>query len=170
MSNHPTAEAEPDAAASAPKGGRKKLIIIAAAAMVTLGLMGAAYATGAVEKITGGKDAHPATAATPAVAAIPGSVDLPEMMANLNAGPRRTAFVRLKARMELADKATEPAVLAAMPRIQDLFQTYLRDMRPDELVGSAGSYRLREELIARANIAVAPARVTEILFIEMLVQ
>jgi flagellar FliL protein len=43
-------------------------------------------------------------------------------------------------------------------------------MRPDELRGSAGSYRLREELMARANIAVAPARVTEILFIELLVQ
>ena len=46
-----------------------------------------------------------------------------------------------------------------MPRLQDLFQTYLREMRPEELRGSAGTYRLREELIARANVAVAPARV-----------
>ncbi len=78
--------------------------------------------------------------------------------------------MRIKARLELASKSDEPAVLAAQPRIQDLFQTYLRDMRPEELRGSAGTYRLREELIARANIAVAPARVTEILFIELLVQ
>ncbi len=46
-----------------------------------------------------------------------------------------------------------------MPRLQDLFQTYLREMRPEELRGSAGTYRLREELIARANVAVAPARI-----------
>ena len=103
-------------------------------------------------------------------AATSGSVDLPEIVSNLNAGPHRSAFVRLKAQLVLANSADEAAVTAAEPRIQDLFQTYLRDMRPEELRGSAGSYRLREELIARANIAVAPARVTEILFIELLVQ
>jgi flagellar FliL protein len=43
-------------------------------------------------------------------------------------------------------------------------------MSPDEVRGSAGTYRLREELIARANAAVAPARVVDVLFTEMLVQ
>jgi flagellar FliL protein len=57
-----------------------------------------------------------------------------------------------------------------MPRLQDLFQTYLREMRPEELRGSAGTYRLREELIARADIAVAPARIQDLLFTEILVQ
>jgi flagellar FliL protein len=57
-----------------------------------------------------------------------------------------------------------------MPRLLDLFQTYLREMRPEELRGSAGTWRLREELIARANIAIAPARVTDVLFTELLVQ
>ena len=57
-----------------------------------------------------------------------------------------------------------------MPRILDLFQTYLRDMRPEDLRGSAGTYRLREELIARGTIAVAPAHITDVLFTEMLVQ
>jgi flagellar FliL protein len=57
-----------------------------------------------------------------------------------------------------------------MPRLLDLFQTYLRDMRPDELRGSAGTYRLREELIARADIAIAPAHVQNVLFTEMLIQ
>jgi flagellar FliL protein len=49
-------------------------------------------------------------------------------------------------------------------------QTYLREMRPEELRGSAGSYRLREELIARGNIAVAPARISDVLFTQMLIQ
>ena len=57
-----------------------------------------------------------------------------------------------------------------MPRLQDLFTTYLREMRPEELRGSSGTQRLREELIARANLAVAPARVADILFIELLLQ
>jgi flagellar FliL protein len=146
-----------------PKGGRKKLIIMIAATVLVLGgAGGAAYAMGFLGKLAGGKDV--------AATATPGGIDLPEMVANLNAGNRRTAFVRIKARLELANKADEMAVTAAAPRIQDLFQTYLRDMRPEELRGSAGTYRLREELLARVNIALAPARATDILFIELLVQ
>ena len=61
-------------------------------------------------------------------------------------------------------------VAASMPRLLDLFQTYLREMRPEELRGSAGTYRLREELIARANIALQPTRVVDVLFTELLVQ
>ena len=159
------ANATDGASPSSSKAGRKKLLI-GALALLVLGGVGAAYATGLIGKMTGGGGAEaPVTAS-----AMPGSVDLPEIVANLNAGARRTAFVRLKARLELASSTDEPAVRTAQPRIQDLFQTYLRDMRPEELRGSAGTYRLREELIARANIAVAPARVTEILFVELLVQ
>jgi flagellar protein FliL len=157
--------APPDGAAASPsKRGRKKLIIIVAAAVLVLaGAGGAAYAMGFLNKLTGGGKEWVATIT-------PGGIDLPEMVANLNAGSRRTAFVRIKSRLELADKADEAAVKAAAPRIQDLFQTYLRDMRPEELRGSAGTYRLREELLTRVNIALAPARATDILFIELLVQ
>jgi flagellar protein FliL len=62
------------------------------------------------------------------------------------------------------------AVQAAMPRLLDLYATYLREMRPEELRGSAGTQRLREELIARASLAAAPARVPDVLFTEILLQ
>ena len=100
----------------------------------------------------------------------PAFMELPEIIANLNAGPRRPSYVKLKPRLELARAEDEAAVRAALPRLMDLFQTYLREMRPEELRGSAGTYRLREELLARANIALAPMRVVDVLFPEMLVQ
>jgi flagellar FliL protein len=78
--------------------------------------------------------------------------------------------MKLHAKLELAAHADEAAVTAAMPRIQDLFQTYLRDMRPDELRGSEGSYRLREELIGRAAVAAAPARIDDVLFVELIIE
>ena len=58
------------------------------------------------------------------------------------------------------------------PGLLDLFQTYLRDMRPEELRGSAGSYRLREELLERGlSIAAASSvKITDVLFTELLVQ
>ena len=70
----------------------------------------------------------------------------------------------------MATAEDQAGFAAAQPRVVDLFQTYLREMRPEELRGSAGTYRLREELIGRANIAVAPVRVLDILFTELLVQ
>ena len=96
-------------------------------------------------------------------------VDLPDIVANLNAG-RRAAFIKLKAKFELSKPEDAAAIQAAMPRIIDLFQSYLREMRPEELRGTAGTYRLREELIARTNIAAHPARVLNVLFTELLVQ
>ena len=97
-------------------------------------------------------------------------MEIPEIIANLNAGPRRSSFIKLRAKLELSRAEDEIAVRAAMPRLLYLFQTYLREMRPEELRGSAGTYRLREELIARANIAVAPARILDVLFPEIIVQ
>lgn len=152
-------------APTSQKNRKKKLVIGGMVALLAFGGLGVAYATGLIGTLKGSAAASQAVDPT-----VPGSVDIPELVANLNAGPRRTSFVRLKARLELSSKSDEAAVQALQPRMQDLFQTYLRDMRPDELRGSAGTYRLREELIARANIALAPARVTEILFIELLVQ
>ena len=57
-----------------------------------------------------------------------------------------------------------------LPRIVDNFQVYLRELRLDDLRGSAGVYRLREELLARVNTAVRPAKIKDVLFKEMLVQ
>jgi flagellar FliL protein len=105
-----------------------------------------------------------------AAAAPPTFLDMPEIVSNLNAGPRRTSYLKLHVKIELAKADDQVIATTAMPRLLDLFQTYLRDMRPDDLRGSEGTYRLREELIARANIAIAPAHVVNVLFTEMLVQ
>ncbi len=161
----------PDTAAAG--GGRRKLLLLAAPVVVAA--LGAGLWFGGVlpPLLHGRKPAapqHPADQpATEATAKPPSFVELPEIVANLNAG-RRTSFVKLHARIELARAGDAPAVAAAMPRLLDLFQTYLREMRPEELRGSAGTWRLREELIARANIAAAPARIVDVLFTEMLIQ
>ena len=57
-----------------------------------------------------------------------------------------------------------------MPRVMDAFQTYLRELRPSDLEGSAGLYRLKEELTRRVNVAIAPSRVNAVLFKEIVVQ
>ncbi len=118
------------------------------------------------------EDPHAAksAAANPAGGKMPMFFELPDIIANLNSGARRTVYVKVKPRLELARADDEPIVRAALPRLMDMFQTYLREMRPEELRGSAGMYRLREELLARANVAVTPAKIIDVLFVEMLIQ
>ena len=97
-------------------------------------------------------------------------VDMPEIITNLNVANRRPVYVKLRARIELARSRDTAAVTAAMPRLMDSFTTFLRETRPEELRGSAGIHRLREELIARSNILLRPGTVTDVLFVELVVQ
>ncbi len=156
----PTAEA---AVSKTTRGGRRRwVLLLAAAGPVLAG--GGLWFGGLLPHWLGLPDRS-----APDAAAAPVLIDIPDIVTNLNTPGRRPAFLKLRAKVEAA-RADEAAVAAQMPRIVDLFQTLLWELRPEELRGSAGTHRLKEELLARANIAVAPARVTDVLFVEMLVQ
>jgi flagellar FliL protein len=154
--------------AETPKAsGKRKLILLAGIPLVLLLAGAGLWFSGVLPHMLGmdKPKEHIEEAAVP-----PSYVDLPEMVANLNSGKNRPSYVKLTARIEVPKPDDVLKVKAAMPRLQDLMQTYLREMRPEELRGSAGTYRLREELLVRANAAVAPARVSDVLFTQMIVQ
>ncbi len=156
----------------AKKGGKKKLMFIVLGALIALGAGG--WFSGVIPGLLHGKERGEAGASAEghdsAAASAPVFIDLPEMIANLNSGNRRAAYIKLKAKLELGRKEDLVTVQNAMPRVVDLFQGYLREMRPEELRGSAGTYRLREELVSRTNIAAAPAKIVDVLLVELLVQ
>jgi flagellar FliL protein len=159
------AETGADGEAAAPK--RKfplKLIIMAAVGLLVLGGGGAgAY----MFLFAGHKDAH----ATPAPVKAATFFDVPEVLVNLsNPGNERTQYLKVKIVLELPDATMTPQVQTAMPRVMDAFQTYLRELRPSDLDGSAGLYRLKEELTRRVNAAVNPNRINAVLFKEIVVQ
>ena len=152
-----------------PAASRKKKLILLAVPLLLAAAGGGAFFMGLIPGL--GRAPESAAAASQApVNRQPVFVTMPEITANLNAPGRRAAFIRLKSQIEVMGPQDAATLQAAMPRLVDLFTTYLREMRPEELRGSAGTHRLREELTARANIAAAPARVTDVLFTEILVQ
>lgn len=163
----PPAEGE---GADAPKGGGKKKLILIAVPVLLIGIGAGLWFTGILPGLLGMKKPDPAAEEAAAKPKPPTYLDLPELIANLNSNPGRPAYVKLVARLEIPKAEDVEKVRAVMPRLQDMMQTYLREMRPDELRGSAGTYRLREELIGRANVAAAPAKVSDVLFSQMLVQ
>jgi len=140
-----------------------KTILIAAAGLVVLA--GGGY--GAYHFI-GGRHAE---AAVPGQAAPVVFLDMPDVLVNLSAtGSDRTQYLKVKVTLELPDQAMATLIQPVMPRLQDAFQTYLRELRPTDLDGSAGLYRLKEELTRRVNAAIAPNRINAVLFKEIVVQ
>jgi len=158
--------ADPDAGEEGVAAKRKlplKLIIIAAAALVVLGGGGAA----GYFMFGGSKD----TKVAAPVVKPPVFLDVPEVLVNLsNPGGDRTQYLKVKVVLELADAALTSQIQTVMPRVMDAFQTYLRELRPTDLDGSAGLYRLREELTRRVNAAISPGRVNAVLFKEIVLQ
>jgi len=98
-------------------------------------------------------------------------VDMPDVLVNLaNNGSDRTQYLKVKIVLELPDQKLVGEIQPLMPRVMDAFQTYLRELRPTDLDGSAGLYRLKEELTRRVNLSIAPARINAVLFKEIIVQ
>ena len=170
-------EASEEAQAEKKGGGRKKLLLLALP--VLLVAIGAGLWFGGILPPLLGMGAPAATAEGREPGPRPVAfLDMPEIVTNLNAPGRRSVYLKLRSKLELARPEDGALVQASMPRLLDLFQTYLREVRPEELRGSAGTQRLREELVARANIAVAQSgrgeaqqiRVNDVLFLEILVQ
>jgi flagellar protein FliL len=159
-------EASGDEAESTEAGqpkSRLKLILIAVGAVALLGGGGG----GAYFMFFGHKEAKPEVA----VVKPPAFFDMPEVLVNLsNSSGDRTQYLKVKIVLELPDSTMQPHVQNTMPRVMDAFQTYLRELRPSDLEGSAGLYRLKEELTRRVNVAIAPSRINAVLFKEIVVQ
>ncbi|OQW61913.1 MAG: hypothetical protein A4S17_14580 [Proteobacteria bacterium HN_bin10] len=97
-------------------------------------------------------------------------VTLPEMLVNITGPDGRPAYLKLKLTLEAPDDATVTALGEHIPRVTDQFNGFLREMRTDDLAGSAGAYRLRLELLRRVNLVIAPLQINAVLIEEMLVQ
>ena len=95
---------------------------------------------------------------------------LGDILVNLSSSGKRPNFLKIKVSLELANEKDKESLQALKPRIIDNFQVYLRELRIEDLRGSAGLYRLREELLLRVTEAAHPIRIRDVLFQEMLVQ
>ncbi|WP_424627350.1 flagellar basal body-associated protein FliL [Bradyrhizobium sp. SYSU BS000235] len=149
--------------AAAPKS-KRKLIIIGAAAVAVLALGGGGFF---FLHGHGDKEKH-AEAEAPKP---PVFVDVPEVLVNLSGLPgERVQYLKVKVVLEVKDQPMVAQITPTMPRVMDLFQTYMRELRVTDLNGSMGLFRLKEELTRRVNAAISPHQVNAVLFKEIVVQ
>jgi flagellar protein FliL len=151
-----------EAPAAAPKG-KLKLMLAAAGVLVILG----GGATWFLFFRHHGEEVH-AEAPPPKP---PVFVEVPDLMVNLVGVPgERVQYLKMKVVLEVKEEKQVEAIKPTLPRVTDIFQTYLRELRPSDLGGSAGLFRLKEELTRRVNAAVSPNEVSAVLFKEIVIQ
>lgn len=191
----PAADGEAETADGVPAkkklSGKKLVLFIILPAVLMLGGGGAAAylllfnggaeqhadASGGQAKAKGGHGAAPVAEAVPGPNGTMIShgedvvfVALPEMLVNIVGPDGRPAYLKLRLTLEAPDDATVVAITEHVPRVTDQFNGFLRELRTDDLAGSAGAYRLRLELLRRVNLVIAPAQADAVLIEEMLVQ
>lgn len=166
---------------------RKKILLFALVPVLILGLGGGgtAYYMGYFDKVFGhrkldctqvsenDKDyaACAEELAKAAFSAPPGVfIDIPDMIVNLNSTSKQPRFLKISLKVELEDPTTQKLFETILPRVVDQFQTYLRELRLEDLRGSSGMYRMKIELLSRVRAAAPDIKVRDVLFQEILVQ
>ncbi|HET7888629.1 MAG TPA: flagellar basal body-associated protein FliL [Bradyrhizobium sp.] len=151
-------------AAPAPKGKLK--LIIAVVAVLAIAGGGATW----FFFLRGhGEDAQAHAEAPPPKP--PAYVEVPDLLVNLIGLPgERVQYLKAKIVLEVKEEKQVEAIKPSLPRVTDIFQTYMRELRPSDLNGSAGLFRLKEDLTRRVNAAVAPNQVSAVLFKEVVIQ
>ncbi|MCG9917143.1 MAG: flagellar basal body-associated FliL family protein [Phenylobacterium sp.] len=94
---------------------------------------------------------------------------MPDIVVNMQTPEGKATFLKLRLTLELPDDAVAAELDPNLPRLQDMFQTFLRELRPEDLSGSQGSYQLRMEILRRVNLVISPAKVNAVLIEEMLI-
>lgn len=166
MAKKAKTEVEGASGEAAPKS-KKKLFIIGGVV-----LLAAAGAGGwffflkkpSAEQLAAAEAAKPKKPAT--------FLEMKDMMIGMSNGGQqdRQPVMKIKVVLEIGDVKVSEEVKPLLPRVEDAFQVFMRELRPSDLEGSAGMYRLKEELLRRVNLTVYPAKVDAVLFKELLVQ
>jgi flagellar protein FliL len=151
-----------------PAAKGKLKLIIAAAGLLTI--IGGGAGGWLIFAHHGGEQTHADASGAPP-AKPPVFLDVPDMLVNLVGAPgERVQYLKVKVVLEVREEKLVEAIKPSMPRVTDIFQTYLRELRANDLNGSAGLFRLKEELTRRVNTAIAPVQVNAVLFKEIVVQ
>jgi len=151
--------------------GNKKLLMIAGGGLLLL-LLGAGaglyfFVFSAPSEPVKTASGIPDMPATPPQVAY---YDVPTLIVNIQSSDGTPVYLKLSLELELYTNDETAGIQALMPRIVDQFQGYLRELRSDDLKGSAGIMRVKEELLRRTNVAAAPYRVRDVLLKEMIIQ
>ena len=96
-------------------------------------------------------------------------IDLEPMVINLAPSSAKQNYLKLTVTLQFASDIETKVAQLKLPNIIDSFQTFLREVRANDLNSSGSMLQLKEELMKRVNKVIYPVVIENILFKEMLV-
>ena len=167
------AEGEGEEGEAKPKSKLKLILLIAIPLLIVIIVAVVLFVTPFGRNLIGMGEENPEVVEEEAAEPLKAGVyfDLPDLLVNIDSSKKnRNSFLKLSIYLEIEDDKAKVELENVRPKIVDTFQVYLRSLRLEDLRGSAGLQRLREELLLRANAVSGHVKVTNILFREMLIQ
>lgn len=147
-----------------PAGKRKTRVVVAAAALLLLGGGGA----GAWLVFGNGED-HAQAREEPLAVTAEELVDVPPMTVNLRTPDRATRLLRVHV-MLVPGEGRKEEVASRLPLVIDRYQPFLRELRPEDVSGSAATFRLKEEMMVRSNAVLGAGAVRDVLIQDLVQQ
>ena len=138
------------------KPGKKKLSLIIGSVIALIAFAGIFY-----ERLNNNTVTESSTIFIP----------MDEITVNLRQGVENTpSWLKIKVTLEVHGKSNEEVVKNMLPKIVDIFQTYLKELRKSDLDGSFGIYKIKDEMMLRINTILYPAKIEGILFQDFMMQ
>lgn len=154
-----------DAAAKKKTSG-KKIVLFVVIPLVLIGaIVGGLFFAGIIGGSKKEEEQPKVVEQTPSL-----FLKLPELLVNLNTKNRRQNYLKVVVSLEVGSPEGLKKLEEMQPKIVDAFQVYLREVRPEDMKGSTGIYRLREELLRRVSVIVQPVEVRDVLFQDVVMQ
>jgi flagellar FliL protein len=94
---------------------------------------------------------------------------LPDVVANIESPDGHASYLKLKLTFECPDDDTVDLLDESLPRVNDILQGFMGELRPEDLSSSAGDYQLRLEILRRINLILSPHKVKAVLIEEKLI-
>lgn len=152
-----------------PKDRGKLMALAGAAALLLAGVGGGAWWM----LRDGGGERQAEASGAPAAAPADGSasyIEVPPIIVNLRSGDGQARFLKLRFIIVAADAGRVDSIKDRLPVVLDALQPFLRELRPDDLNGSAALFRIKEEMMARTAQALGAGTVRDVLIQDLVQQ
>lgn len=157
----------PSAVPAEQRDPQRRTLIAVVVALAALLVVGGGLAIAGVWPFSTGTDtaAHPAGEAASAR-----YVDVPPMVVTLRSADGKQHFLKLHFVIVAADSGKVGQINNSMPLILDTLQSFLRELRPEDLTGSAAVFRVKEEILVRLRDALGQDGIKEVLIQDLIEQ
>lgn len=146
----------------APRFSRKMLVIASGAILLVIVIAG----------LTAYYLMQPATTSKKVEEEVPAEafVDVPAIVVNLRSADGTARLIKLHVMLVPTTAVAGEKIVARLPLVIDAFQPFLRELRPEDLAGSAAVFRIKEELLVRANAVAGDHTVRDVLVQDLIQQ